>query len=294
MIVRPAVALTAAVALLGASPATAQIRASERGIVSQTVDGTVITVDYSRPQVRDRDSVFASQGKGIVHWGEVWTPGANWATTLEFSKAVTLNGRDVPAGKYSVWFVPRLGDWTVHLHQNPRLFHTQHPEDDEYFLSLTVTPQVARHAEPILLFSFPRVAHDGTTLRMHWATTMLDLEVGVQPSRPATNMTAEQMAPYLGSYALRSTEDTVVRAAEVLAASRAIRVAVDGWGSYAIELIPTDEPHAFMTAFLKDGKLYDVEDQAPFIFEMQNGRATGFRIMDLTEGKPWMTGTRKP
>ncbi len=292
MTIRRAAALAAVVALAAASLTHAQIRASERGSVSQTVDGTVITVDYSRPQVRDRDSVFASRGKGIVYWGEIWTPGANWATTLEFSKPVKLNGRDVPAGKYSVWFVPQQGDWKVHLHQNTRLFHTQHPKDDEYFLSLAVAPQAAGHAEPMLHFSFPRVTHTGTTLRMHWGTTLLDLDVAVHPSRPAAHMTAEQMAPYLGSYTLRSTEDTTVRATEVLAASRAIRVVVDGWDTYSMELIPTADPHTFMTAFLKNGELYDVEDQAPFVFEMQNGRATGFRIMDLTEGKPWMTGTR--
>ena len=45
------------VCLLGVS-ADAQVRASERGSVSQTIDGTVITVDYGRVQARGRDSLF--------------------------------------------------------------------------------------------------------------------------------------------------------------------------------------------------------------------------------------------
>jgi hypothetical protein len=49
---------------------SAQMRASERGAVSQTIDGTVITIDYSRPQVRGRDSLFG----GVEKWGAVWTP----------------------------------------------------------------------------------------------------------------------------------------------------------------------------------------------------------------------------
>ena len=71
--------------------AAAQVRLSERGRVSQTVSGTTITVDYARPGARGRD-IFG----GVVHWGEVWTPGANWGTTLEVDRAIKLNGHDVP------------------------------------------------------------------------------------------------------------------------------------------------------------------------------------------------------
>ena len=42
------------------------------------VNGTTITLDFSRPVARGRDSLFG----GVVHWGELWTPGANWATKL--------------------------------------------------------------------------------------------------------------------------------------------------------------------------------------------------------------------
>ena len=89
--------LTSLVALPGHGHA--QVRASELAIVSQTIDGTVITVEYSRPRVRGRSPVF---GK-LVTWGEVWTPGANWATTLDVSKDVTIDGHPLPRGKYSVW-----------------------------------------------------------------------------------------------------------------------------------------------------------------------------------------------
>ncbi len=35
-------------------PAQAQIKASERGGVHQTIDGTTITIDYARPRARGR------------------------------------------------------------------------------------------------------------------------------------------------------------------------------------------------------------------------------------------------
>jgi len=54
----PAAVLLAAT-LLGAVPnASAQLRASERGYVAQNVDGTRVTVDYSRPRARGRSPIY--------------------------------------------------------------------------------------------------------------------------------------------------------------------------------------------------------------------------------------------
>src|SRR5690349_18565433 len=97
----PTIRLLVAAMYAIALPAAAQIRASERGSVSQTVDGTVIAVDYGRAQARGRDSLF---GK-VVRKKEVWTPGANQATTFQVSRDVTVGGKPLPAGKYSVWMV---------------------------------------------------------------------------------------------------------------------------------------------------------------------------------------------
>lgn len=279
--------------LLVVAPAGAQIRSSERGAVSQTVDGTVITVDYARPQIRGRDSIFGTQGKAVVYWGEIWTPGANWATTLELNRPVKLNGQDVPAGKYSMWFVPAQGEWTVNLHKNPRLFHTNRPKADEWFLSLKVTPQTAPARHEVLEFDFPAVRRDGATLRLQWADVVLPLEVTVTPSRPERRLSDAQMAPYVGSYTLRSSDDTTSQKAEVIAANGGLSIVVDGWGGFSIRLLPTDRPHRFESAFAKDGQIVDVEDQAPLTFDMQGNKATGFTVMDLTENKPWMTGKRR-
>ena len=73
--------LAAAIALVTALPAgaQAQVMASEHGMVQQRVDGTTITIEYYRPQRRGRDNLFG----GVVKWGSTWTPGANWATTLD-------------------------------------------------------------------------------------------------------------------------------------------------------------------------------------------------------------------
>jgi hypothetical protein len=94
--------------------------------VAQTVDGTSITVEYARPQARGRNPVFGQ----VVHWGETWTPGANWATNITVSKDVKVNGGPLPKGSYSVWMIPQQETWTVFFHPTVRLFHTQRPSPD--------------------------------------------------------------------------------------------------------------------------------------------------------------------
>lgn len=84
------------------APAAAQIRAREWQTISHTVDGTTITLTYSRPRLRGRTNVW---GTRIVNWGELWTPGASDATGLESNEAVTIGGVAVPKGKYSVWMI---------------------------------------------------------------------------------------------------------------------------------------------------------------------------------------------
>src|SRR6266550_7542374 len=95
--------LAIALTLATASELHAQIRASEIGTFSQMIDGTKISMAYSRPRGRGRDPLFGSVKS--VRWDEVWTPGANYATTFEVSRPVTLDGHAVKAGTYSVWMV---------------------------------------------------------------------------------------------------------------------------------------------------------------------------------------------
>ena len=97
-----------ALCLLGSrGAAQGQLLASEIASVSQTVDGTKVTVTYSRPRARGRTGLFGTQ----VKWGSTWTPGANLATRLEVSKDVTIEGQQVPKGAYSVWVVVDRAQW---------------------------------------------------------------------------------------------------------------------------------------------------------------------------------------
>ena len=54
--------------------------------------------------------------------------------------------------------------------------------------------------------------------------------------------------------------------------------------------VDEDKLMIYHEAFLKNGEIYDVEI-APVIFDVVNGRATGFTAM--FQGKPWIEAKRK-
>jgi hypothetical protein len=108
--------LTLAFILLGSFAAQAQLQqpaASPAAHVSQVVGFTKISIDYSSPAVKGR-KVFG----GIIKYGESWRAGANGQTIIEFSTAVSVGGKNLAAGKYSIFVTPTAtGDWTIHLNK---------------------------------------------------------------------------------------------------------------------------------------------------------------------------------
>ncbi len=174
--------------------AHAQIRASERGTVSQMIDGTTITIDYGRPQVRGRDDLWG----GVTPWGKVWTPGANWATTIDVDKDIRINGHELSTGTYSMWFEVQPDEWTVILDPEPRRFHLIPPGESADQLRFTVHPETRTHVE-LLAWWFPEVWSTGATLQMAWGTLGTTFDIGVKPSRPVT-ATADVAERIVGSY----------------------------------------------------------------------------------------------
>jgi hypothetical protein len=255
--------------LLGvASHADAQIRASERSMIAQTVDGTTITVDYSRPRARGRADLFG----GIVHWGEVWTPGANWATTFEFSNDVTLNEHDVAAGKYSVWLeVMETGPWTMILDPQPRRFHLGRPAPSDDQVRFPVEPMTTDDFVEVLTWEFPAVSATGTTLHLAWGTTAVAFEIGVPASRVYT-VTAEDATPYLGSYRLTTKAPLPAKEQSYVISHDGEHLVAhwDGPPNPILEetwLVPQADG-MLIPAFIQDGELFDLVMDLALEFDM--------------------------
>jgi len=171
---------------IGAPPADAQIKASEPASMSQTIDGTVIAVEYFRPRARGRSPLF---GQGSVVWEERWTPGANWATALEISKPIELDGISLAAGTYGVWMDMSEAEFLPHemiLEPYVRRFHTVPPEDHAEMIRLPVTLTETDGWFEMLTWDFEDLRSDGGVLSLRWGNDRMAFDVAVEPTQRMT------------------------------------------------------------------------------------------------------------
>lgn len=98
-----AVAVTSFTALAQGDKAS---RPSPPATATGTVGGATVSITYSSPSVKGRQ-IWG----GLVPYDKAWRAGANEATIFETDKAIKVAGKDLPAGKYSLFAVPGEKEW---------------------------------------------------------------------------------------------------------------------------------------------------------------------------------------
>ncbi len=154
--------------------------------VSQTIGiDTDITITYSRPGVKGRkiwgDVVPFGLAPGNKYSNEKpypWRGGANENTTIAFSKDVIIEGTKLPAGKYSLHFVPSEKEWIVIINKNSSLWGSYLYNKDEDALRLTVTPVKAPFHE-WLLYGFNNLEATSATVFLQWEELSVPFKISV-------------------------------------------------------------------------------------------------------------------
>jgi hypothetical protein len=105
------------------------------------VNGASIMIDYSSPSVKGR-KIWG----GLVPYNKTWRAGANEATIFSTDKAIMVEGKSLPAGKYSLFAVPGEKTWTIIFNSETGQWgDKEHGEANcnpaKNVLSVTVTPK---------------------------------------------------------------------------------------------------------------------------------------------------------
>lgn len=99
-----------------AQPVQAQLSLPEPSpstTVKQKIGFTDLTIQYARPAVKGR-TIFG----GLVPYGKIWRTGASDATILTTTDPLTVAGKALPAGSYSLFSIPDRGEWTIILNKH--------------------------------------------------------------------------------------------------------------------------------------------------------------------------------
>jgi len=146
--------------------------ASQHSVVKQRVGLTDVEVDYSRPNQNGRE-IFG----GLVPYGKLWRTGANAVTKVKFSRAVTLGGKEIPAGEYALFTIPTANEWTIILSKDAKVQSAADYKQENDAARITVTPE----SIPIAIETFTIALNDvkgaSATLDLLWDKTRVPVKL---------------------------------------------------------------------------------------------------------------------
>ena len=138
---------------------------SVRDTVRATIGAANFTIDYGRPLARGRVLLG-----NILPYDRVWRTGANAATQFTTSAPISLAGIQVPAGKYTLWTVPRKsGAVDLIVNKQSGQWGTSYDERQDLATAPMKADTLTTPVEEFTISIVPNGASGGA-LVMEWGT----------------------------------------------------------------------------------------------------------------------------
>ncbi|MCE2733050.1 MAG: DUF2911 domain-containing protein [Chryseotalea sp.] len=165
---------------------------NQKASVTQYVGLVKITVNYNSPDVHGPNGEDRT-GKiwgNVVHYGFIdqgfgtskaapWRAGANETTTIEFSHAVQIQGKTIPAGKYALYLaVEKQGDWFFILNKEAINWGSYNYNPVHDVAKIAVQPQDNIYTE-WLTYNFENRLKNETTLTLAWENKKAGFKIEV-------------------------------------------------------------------------------------------------------------------
>ncbi len=118
------------------------MRTSPAATLTQDIGISSIKLSFNRPAVKGR--VIWGE---LVPFGQTWRTGANAATTITFSDACKVAGKDVPAGVYALFAIPGFNRWTLILNRKAQQWGSFSYDAKDDQLRFEVNPESIPYEE---------------------------------------------------------------------------------------------------------------------------------------------------
>jgi hypothetical protein len=134
-------------------------------------DGKTITVAYSSPRAKGR-KIFGE----LVPYGQVWRTGANEATTFVTDANLTVGGKDVPAGSYTIFTIPNADKWTLIINKKTGEWGIPYKYEADELGRVDMT--VSSTPSPVENFTIALASMGGNcTLSLSWENTQASVSI---------------------------------------------------------------------------------------------------------------------
>ena len=123
-----------------------------------------IRIKYWRPSARGR-KIFGA----VVPWNRIWRTGANNATTIELTKPVYFNNKELNKGLYSIFTLPAPDTWTLIFNSQANIWGTDYNPDYDVLQVPMKTEVLATPVERMTIEISP--SDSGGILSVEWEKT---------------------------------------------------------------------------------------------------------------------------
>jgi hypothetical protein len=107
---------------------------------------------------------------GLVPYGEVWRTGANDATSLVTNANLTADGKDIPAGSFTIFTVPEQDKWALIVNKHTGEWGIPYKYESEELARIPM--QVSKTSAPVENFTISFDQSGGAcTLQVSWENT---------------------------------------------------------------------------------------------------------------------------
>lgn len=131
----------------------------------------IIRILYSRPQKKGRE-IFGV----LEQFDKVWRFGANESTEIEVFKSVSIAGKKVKKGRYSIFTIPSKDKWTIIINkQTDKWGAFSYDEKKDILRTEVLTTKTEKTVEAFSI-TFTETA-EGANLIMAWDNTQTILPI---------------------------------------------------------------------------------------------------------------------
>ena len=130
----------------------------------------VVRVIYSRPQKKGR-KIFGNK----VQYGKVWRTGANEAAEIKFYKDVTIGGKKVKAGTYSLFTIPGEKEWTIIINSDLDYWGAYSYKEQNDILRTTVKSKKMEGNVEAFTIQFDANGNKQAVMKLAWDQTLVEV-----------------------------------------------------------------------------------------------------------------------
>ena len=144
------------------------------GTIKQSVALSEITIEYSRPSVKNR-VVYGE----LVPFGKIWRTGANASTKITFGEDVKIEENVVPAGTYALYTIPDKDVWTIILNKNLTLWGSDGYKQEEDLIRFKAKAWPLTNKVETMTFNMDDITPTSAIIALDWEQTRVTFNVVV-------------------------------------------------------------------------------------------------------------------